>query len=206
VKTLYLVRHGHTVWHATGGVAGRTDIALSERGRQAVKALRASLPAVFAVASTGENLPPAWCCSPVQRTVETASLLCGDAPLASDPRLVELDFGDWEGSTWEAVHRDHGAQLAAWGENWVSGAPPNGESFAQQLARCALWLDEAQGERGDVRVAVAHGGTIRALLSLLLGHAPQQAMRFRIDPAHVCRLDRRGEGWTLRASNLARFV
>jgi len=202
MNTLHLVRHGHTLWHDTGGVAGRTDIALSDAGRQAVDALRDSLPML--ASATGDSA--AWWCSPLQRTVETATRLCDPAPLTRDARLVELDFGDWEGSTWEAVHRDHGELLAAWGEDWVSGAPPNGESFADQLERCAHWLGDARHGSTDTVVAVAHGGTIKAMLSLLLGHQPRQAMRFRIDPAHVCRLDRKGRGWHLRSSNLPRFA
>ena len=43
MNTLHLVRHGHTPWNDTGGVAGRTDIALSDAGRQAVNQVRAAL-------------------------------------------------------------------------------------------------------------------------------------------------------------------
>ena len=202
MNTLHLVRHGHTLWNDTGGVAGRTDIALSDRGREAVDALRPSLQALL----DGLARPPVWVCSSLQRTAETANRLADGATVMRDARLVELDFGDWEGSTWEAVHRDHEAQLADWGEDWVDGAPPNGESFRQQIARCADWLEGVQAGSAETVIAVSHGGSIRALLSLLLGHAPRDAMRFRIDPAHVCRIDREGRGWRLRASNLAGFV
>ena len=228
---LWLVRHGHTVWHGTGGVAGRTDVALSDAGRDAVRALGPSLGARLA-ACRSEGRAVRWWVSPMARARETHRLLragAGDAsPDASeDARLVELDFGDWEGSTWADVHRDHGALLAAWGEDWVSGAPPNGETFGAQAARAGAWLDEAVvgavvgavigatggGRDGDGALdafAVAHGGTIRALLSLTLSHPLREAMRFAIDPASVTCVERTekpdGEGgWLLRRSNAADF-
>ena len=214
---LWLVRHGHTVWHGTGGVAGRTDVELSDAGREAVRALGPSLGArLGACRSAGRAVR--WWVSPMSRARETHRLLRAgagdaDADASEDARLVELDFGDWEGSTWADVHRDHGALLAAWGEDWVGGAPPNGETFGAQAARAGAWLDEATGAAGDGvtdAFAVAHGGTIRALLSLTLGHPLQRAMRFAIDPASVTCVERtekpNGEGgWLLRLSNAMDF-
>ena len=217
---LWLVRHGHTVWHGTGGVAGRTDVALSDAGHDAVRALGPSLAArLDACRSDGRAVR--WWVSPMARARETHRLLregAGDANgrAREDARLVELDFGDWEGSTWADVHRDHGALLSAWGEDWVDGAPPNGETFGAQAARAGAWLDEAASSidssvDGAVDVfAVAHGGTIRALLALTLGHPLQEAMRFAIDPASVTCAERterpNGEGgWLLRLSNAADF-
>ncbi len=207
---LWLVRHGHTVWHGTGGVAGRTDVVLSDEGCEAVRALVPSLREMLA--ASGRDVR--WWTSPMARTRETLALLRAgvDAPAArEDARLVELDFGDWEGSTWADVHRDHGALLAAWGEDWVSGAPPNGETFGQQAERSGAWLDDVLAAGGscdapvDV-VVVAHGGTIRALLSLALGHPLRDAMRFAVDPATVCCVELTGEGkWLLRGANRGAF-
>lgn len=220
---LWLVRHGHTLVHGTGGVAGRSDVALSDRGRSAIGALGETLGGALACRPAS----PRWFASPLERARETATILraaCGArTPLALDARLVELDFGDWEGSTWETVHRDHGAELAAWGEDWVRGAPPGGETFAAQLARCGAWLDAVTrrrsstdtdtdtGEPGDESrdaIVVAHGGSIRALLCRLLGHPPETAMRYAIDPARVCRVERDARlagGWRLASANVGDF-
>ena len=223
---LWLVRHGHTEWTESGRVAGRTDVALSERGREAVRTLGPTLGAELAAARTAGR-HALWWTSPASRARETAALLLegagasggGSVPAPrEDARLVELDFGDWEGSTWEAVHRDHGERLARWGEDWVDGAPPNGESFRAQAARASAWLDdalaagrEAGGQSACDLFAIAHGGTIRALLAVALGHALERAMRFRVDPAGVACAERvagtdGGPGrWLLRLSNAAGF-
>ena len=142
-----------------------------------------------------------------------------DLPLGVDERLVELDFGDWEGSTWEAVHRDDGAALAVWGEDWVDGAPPGGESFRAQAARCGAWLDDAFGRGADEgaagadaaggdAVVVTHGGSVRALACRLLGWPLADAMRLAVDPASVYRFERDARcasGWRLAGANLPDF-
>lgn len=227
---LWLVRHGHTVVHGSGGVAGRSDVALSAEGRVAIERLGAALADHLA----GTDVVPRWASSPLGRTRESAALLRATSgqtsrALAIDHRLVELDFGDWEGMTWEAVHREHGDALAAWGEDWVSRAPPGGESFADQAARCGAWFDEAVGRtgagagagasgkaNGEERagaddaglIVVAHGGSIRALACRLLGWPLRSAMRLTVDPATVCRFERDARtdtGWRLASANLARF-
>lgn len=212
LRTLDLIRHGHTIWHETGGVAGRSDIALSDAGRQAVISLANGL---------GPGWQPAvWYCSPLQRTRETASLLrkrhreqateSSLPAIAFDERLVELDFGDWEGLTWAQVHEQHELQMRKWGQDWVNRSPPNGETFAQQVKRCGDWLLELQDRLADdsrhSAVAIIHGGSIRALLCLCLGWPLSRAMNFSVDPATICRLQCSDDGrWTARTIN-SRFV
>jgi len=207
--TLWLVRHGHTVVHGTGGVAGRRDVALAETGREAVRRLGPSLVAAL----SGRRTAPRWYASSLSRARESAALLRTTAaherrPLAIDERLVELDFGVWEGSTWAAVHREHGAALAAWGENWVERAPPGGESFAAQATRCRAWFEECIGATAGDAIVVAHGGSIRALACHLLGWPLTEAMRLTVDPATVCRFERDARlagGWRLAGANLSDF-
>lgn len=208
LTSLYLIRHGHTLWHDTGGVAGRTDIDLSDAGREAVRQL-ATIPI----------LPQAWYCSPMRRTRETSSLLRQHWPSVAadpagralpeemlDPRLVELDFGDWEGMTWSDVHTQHGDVMSQWAEDWVNRAPPSGERFADQVARCQHWLSDTRRELETVdsaaAVVVTHGGSIRALMCSCLGWPLERAMSFRVDPATVCHLQwHDSHGWLVRGIN-----
>lgn len=229
LQSLYLVRHGHTVWHETGGVAGRSDIALSDNGRLAVQQLAAPLARLCAE-------PQAWYCSPMLRTRQSSALLrehwrgrdaasavlsqssSSDAPTESvsnlpepllDERLVELDFGDWEGMTWADVHTRHGEIMQAWAEDWVNRSPPGGERFSEQVERCGDWLADASEslETGEpaAAVVVSHGGSIRALLCQCLGWPLTRAMNFRVDPASVCHLQRDEQGvWMVRRINVRR--
>lgn len=211
MKNLFLVRHGHTIWSDTGGVAGRSDIPLSDVGMAAVTTL-------------GQTFKPEtsfthWFSSPLQRTRQTSSILrsglssISNYPLPEDcidSHLVELNFGDWEGMTWDDVHRDYEQSMRHWGEDWVNRSPPNGESFDEQVHRCRQWLTD--WERGLVSVSasstmvIAHGGTIRAILCLCLNWQLSTAMSFNIDPASICWLQQTTDTapWKARMINSRR--
>jgi alpha-ribazole phosphatase len=87
-----------------------------------------------------------------------------------DDRLLELDFGDWEGRPWESVPRD---QLDAWAADPLGFAPPGGERGAALVARTAAVFEDlaAQaGARGIVAHAiVAHAGPLRILKAFAIG-------------------------------------
>jgi len=205
---LILVRHGHTIWNDTGGVAGRSDIALSEYGQRAVADLADSW-------ASGAKLD-SWYSSPLIRTMQTSQLLrdiiAHKLPLpqlVTDQRLVELDFGDWEGMTWQTVHEQYAKQMQTWGEDWVNRSPPNGETFGQQSARCIEWMQTIQHQPDSTHNAmvVSHGGSIRALLCHCMGWPLTQAMDFQIDPASVTIIEQTDKGgvWTLRKLNSQTF-
>ena len=202
---LYLIRHGHTVWYETGGVAGVSDIDLSSAGEQAAKALARTWPSSRAINS--------WYCSPFARTRQTSELLREDIveklTIQEDSRLRELNFGDWEGMTWAAVHEQHEQEMKHWGEDWINRAPPNGETFANQHARCKQWLESLyEGiEVEHTAIAVLHGGSIRALVCECLQWPLEQAMGFSVDPATATLLsiDVESRRSTLRMLNSACF-
>ena len=215
MRTLYLVRHGHTIWNDTGGVAGRTDIALSDTGREAARRLGLSFPSDFDAHH--------WFCSPLQRTRETSAILRAQLDRRAmtqslpevqwDDRLVELNFGDWEGMTWSVVHERYKDQMNEWGKDWVNRSPPNGEMFSQQVLRCSDWLESWLHLKGtdlsteqahtQSAVVVTHGGSIRALLCICLGWPLARAMSFRVDPASLCVLQQTdpSQPWRVRMIN-----
>ena len=208
MNNLYLVRHGHTVWTDSGGIAGRSDIALSEVGIDAILRLAKSFPADAAMTH--------WFCSPLQRTRTSSALLREIMARTSltalpaevfDQRIVELDFGEWEGMTWDQVHAQHGDILQAWGEDWVNRSPPGGETFQRQVDRCSAWLEdlllETRSDTDASAVVVSHGGSIRALLCTCLGWPLTRAMEFSVDPASLCWLTRQTplDEWCVRMIN-----
>jgi alpha-ribazole phosphatase len=86
-------------------------------------------------------------------------------PLTVDHRLLELDFGDWEGRPWDEVPR---ADLDRWAADPVGFAPPRGESGAALIARVRDF--EAVLHRyGQDCVVVSHGGPLKVLAALLTG-------------------------------------
>jgi alpha-ribazole phosphatase len=104
--------------------------------------------------------------SPARRCRAVAGMLPGT--VTEDARLLELDFGRWEGMAWDNVPR---AELDAWARDPETFAPPGGESGAALLARVAAFHAELRLRRADCAV-VAHGGPLKLLAALLNRVAP----------------------------------
>ncbi len=148
-----LVRHP-AVAVAAGICYGRTDVALSDAGRAAIPGMVAAL-ATFAGA-------PVWT-SPARRCVAVAEAL--DGLSQCDARLLELDFGAWEGVAWDAVPRD---ALDHWAAAPDAFAAPGGESVTALMARVGDFHQELL-RRGRDSVVVSHGGVLRLLRPWLRG-------------------------------------
>ncbi|MDA9426574.1 MULTISPECIES: histidine phosphatase family protein [Bradyrhizobium] len=174
---LWLIRHA-----AVEGVAGTIHAADA----------RANLGDHAALAALRHRLPPdgASYASPSRRTVETARALGLEPELMSEFR--EQDFGDWTGHRHDELAATGGDAYAQFWRDPASGRPPNGESFADQVARVRQGLSRI----GDGSATlVVHSGTIRAALCIALDLAPQAALRFVVDPLSLTRIDRLAAGW-----------
>lgn len=177
VTRFWWVRHG-PVTVEPGTIKGQTDVPC-DLPPAPVETLRARLPADCVVIS-----------SPLRRAVDTARAVTGRAPDATDPALMEQDFGDWTGRTWGDLEAE-AAALGFW-DGPATSRPPNGESFADQVARVSgaiVRLCAAYGGR-DV-VVPCHAGAIRAALAhaLALGDDPAAALGFVIAPLSLTRID-----------------
>jgi alpha-ribazole phosphatase len=101
--------------------------------------------------------------SPARRARDLAARL--DAGASIEPRLQELDFGDWEGRLWQALGRE---AIEAWQRGLPDAAPPNGETLTAMASRCADWLARLEPE-GPPVLAITHAGPIRVIRALLAG-------------------------------------
>jgi probable phosphoglycerate mutase len=153
---LALLRHGPTAWNEAGMLQGRRDLPLSPAGSRLVAAWRVP-----------EDLRGcAWVTSPLRRAVETAALLgLGECPI--EPRLTEMDWGEWEGHTLAEL-RETVPDMAAREAAGLDLSPPGGESPRQVQARLLPFL--AETARRELPLgAVTHKGVIRAVYALASG-------------------------------------
>ena len=113
-----------------------------------------------------------------------------------DPRLREVNLGEWDGRRWDEIMRSDAARYEHWTNNWVITEAPGGESFADVVRRTGAWLSSLLGSTGDedIVLAVAHAGSIRAVLCHALGLPPARAGALRIDHAHAARVNVRAAG------------
>ena len=154
---LALIRHAATAYNDEHRLQGRRDIPLSPAGRAAAGRWR--IPPTLADAD--------WLTSPLVRARETARLL-GVADAAVEPRLMEMDWGDWEGRTIAELRHRQGAAMAANEALGLDFRPAGGESPREVQARLAPWLAEIAARRRAV-CAVTHKGVIRAVFALASG-------------------------------------
>lgn len=152
------IRHGPTTWNEEHRLQGTTDVPLSEVGRALVASWR--LPEELAGF--------AWAASPLGRAVDTARLLGGPDDIETDPRLIEMGFGEWEGRRLKELRAEMGAAMRANESRGLDFQPPGGESPRMVTERVAAWLAE-RARLGRPTIAVAHHGIIRATLALATG-------------------------------------
>ncbi len=186
-----MIRHGQTAWNAEGRLQGQKDIPLNDTGRQQAAGNGLALKGIL-----GEMVFD-FVASPLGRTRETMEILrraMNLPPLAyrTDPRLVELSFGDWEGLTLDeltvlAPERVEERARSKW--NFI---PPgeSAESYEILCWRIGSWL-------GDVRqptVCVSHGGVFRAAFRLH-GMSEEEAANTPIHQDRLLRIDETGMHW-----------
>lgn len=174
---ILLVRHPETEANVTGRMVGRGDSPFTPEGRRQA----ARLPKRIAAFE-----PDAIWSSPLERALVVAqggAELSG-AALVVDDRLLELDFGDAEGLTFEEI-----AEAGIEFNFRAADEPvaPGGESRAAIERRSAEVCDELVAKGGRY-VIVAHGGVVRASIVHLLGLKPAAIWAFHIHNAQLAHI------------------
>ena len=144
---IVLARHGETEWSRTLRHTGRTDVPLTEAGREEARSLAARL---------ADRDFARVLVSPLFRAVETCELAGLGDYAERHEELVELDYGEYEGLTTAAIRET----VPGW-TVWTHGSP-GGETVEEAAARLDPLVAELAGSDGDVAV-VAHGHILRIL-------------------------------------------
>lgn len=174
---ILILRHAPAM---PGGIlAGRRDVDADCTAKDGLARIRIRIGTVPQIVS-----------SPARRCLQTVQAL-GLRPDRECPELWEQDFGAWEGLPHAALP-DLGplstAELALY-------RPPGGESFEDMASRVRPLLHELDR---DTLVA-GHAGTVRAALSLVVGHA---ALSFQIAPLSLTVLHRLSGVWSVESVNV----
>ena len=150
---IVLARHGETEWSRTMRHTGRTDVPLTEAGREEARSLASRL---------AERDFARVLVSPLTRAVETCELAgLGEGAERRD-ELLELHYGEYEGLTTATIRET----VADW-TVWTHGSP-GGETLEDVGRRLAPLVDELRSADGDVAV-FAHGHVLRAIGALWIG-------------------------------------
>ena len=182
---IYYIRHGETQWNAEGRLQGTRDIPLNELGRRQAAHAGNVLADLLARDGRDKSSLP-FVASPLGRARTTMELVRGALKLspdeyALDDRLREIGYGVWEGSTLAEMQAAdpvlYAKRLTA---KWTM-APEGGETYAEVQRRMRDWYDAVNGDT----IAVAHGGTARALMVALGIETPASAADLLIEQGAV---------------------
>ena len=161
---IYLIRHGETALNERGCYYGKTDAVLSKKGIEQAEHLKKIFESIsfdYVVAS------------PLVRAYNTAQILLGEREqrIFGDSRLMEQDFGIFEGMTYEELCSTYPEELKQWNKEFSSYRIPQGESFSDVRRRVEAFLkDILSGETSqkETMLIAAHKGTLGHLLAAML--------------------------------------
>ncbi|MFZ5829993.1 MAG: histidine phosphatase family protein [Planctomycetota bacterium] len=182
---LYCIRHAESAFNAEGRIQGQTDVPLSDFGRRQSEAAADFLAAmpVEAVYS-----------SPLGRAYQTADPIARrlTLPIQTDPRLMEINAGIFQGLLRTEINKQYPAEIA----RWASGDPefqiPGGESRLQLAERGLAVFREIAQSGARQAVVVSHGGLIAAALKALL-EIPPARHPFVLENCSINRVEIHGD-------------
>ncbi|NND74052.1 MAG: histidine phosphatase family protein [Ilumatobacter sp.] len=180
---LVLIRHGETEWSASRRHTGRTDIELTDRGREQAQAIAAAVADIDFTTVLASPLRRAW---------DTA-VLAGLTPTVDDG-IVEWDYGDYEGITTATV-RETTPGWSVW-THPITG----GESVDDVGARADAAIERYTEHGGTIGI-VAHAHFLRILAARWLGLDAREGRRFVLDTATLSLLSWERENRVVRRWN-----
>jgi len=169
---IVLIRHAETEWTITHRHTGRTDIPLTDRGRDAARALALTL--------SGRRFG-AVLLSPSRRARETCELAGLAAMSVQNEDLLEWDYGDYEGLTTAQIE----ARRPGWNQ-WTDGCP-GGEQAVDVGVRADRAIAAAVASPGPVAI-FSHGHMLRVLGARWAGLGAEQGAKLGLSPGAICLL------------------
>ncbi len=158
---LILIRHPETDWNKQKRYMGSADIPLNNKGKKQARIISGYFK--------NKNISVIYS-SKLKRALETAELIAKphNLKVKQDERLNEIDFGEWEGLTFEQIKKKYPGLAREYLSKPQNIKIPGGESFSEFKNRIKASLEEILvQEEGDVAI-VSHGGVNKVIICELL--------------------------------------
>lgn len=156
---IYIIRHGQTDANLRHQLQGRRDIPLNQQGREQATLIGGYFKARSIKFSQVYS-------SPLGRAMETARIVCGDVPIKTDDRLLEMDYGPYEG----ADLRNPAPEIVTFFSDFNNNPAPKGmEPLSSVVARAGSFLEDlAASAPADATVLIStHAIAMKGLLEYL---------------------------------------
>ncbi len=189
---MYMIRHGQTDWNAEARLQGQKDIPLNALGREQARDNGLALGRLLGDTVSDYD----FVSSPLGRARETMELARSAMGLSPDhyridERLVEISFGDWEGSTLRELKRTTPERVAARRASKWDFIPPGDDAESYEILswRIGSWMASVE----KPTVCVCHGGVIRTVFRLIGDMSREEAAEIGIPQDRILRIDRDGK-------------
>ncbi len=189
-KQLTLIRHGALDASLDDCYVGRLNIPLSATGNHQANQL--------ANCFKKRKVDAIWC-SPALRAKQTAAPIAEqmDLTFSNMNELDEVNFGRWEGMTFEQISSVDSQLVTKWSELTEDFCFPEGESQIDFQQRVARVIDAVSNCEHHNIALVTHGGVIRALICQLLGYPYRDYLKFEIKRGGFATFDLYSQGAVL---------
>ncbi len=184
-----LARHGETTWNLSGRYQGRRDSSLSGLGvRQALAlagAIAESKPRIARIVS-----------SPLLRCTATAQFVAEriDVQVETDPRLIEIGHGDWEGRLRDDIMREEPENWYLWKNKPTEITFSEGDNMLKVAER---WRSFTSDLASVPTLVVSHDAVVRAAICLAQGLSLDDMWKVQMENAAYAKFDTTKEGWRL---------
>ncbi|MEJ6950413.1 alpha-ribazole phosphatase [Natronospora cellulosivora (SeqCode)] len=123
--------------------------------------------------------------SPLPRTVKLAELISKkyDRQLIVDETLKEMNFGIFEGKTYQELEKEYQNQWQKWTKDYLHYRIPEGESCMDVYQRVSLFIDNLKSNKEEKLLIITHGGIIQTFITYLLDLEINDRWHFKISPA-----------------------
>ncbi|MFQ3609777.1 MAG: alpha-ribazole phosphatase family protein, partial [Chloroherpetonaceae bacterium] len=173
---------------------GQSDVRLSEKGKQEMQMLLECLKPIAPTRLISSDL--SRCLILAERLGKALSLT---VEVRSEWR--EVSFGAWENQTWDALRTEDPERFEAWVKDFVTVAPPEGESFLKLQSRIKAELNALIESPSESVLVITHAGAIRAAISSAIGLPLERAFSIYLNYGALVHLNWNAGIWILRNLN-----
>lgn len=127
--------------------------------------------------------------SPLKRcSILAKSLTSNPNEIVFDQRLMELNFGKWEGKSWTEIEKTEEAK--SWFNDYLNTSCPDGESYADLIKRIQNFISDLKDNKSNDNILiVCHGGVIRAFYSIINKLHPQKTFGLKLDYGQIVEIE-----------------
>lgn len=184
IKELIIIRHGETEWNKTGRYQGQLDVELNQNGKE---------QAERAAGYLSQKEVELFISSDLSRALRTAEIIAAGVQVKPEeilrfPGLRELDFGTWEGQSFEEIQADQPEAFTAWVRDPIKNPPPEGEGLLDFQERIREVFRQILARPEGKIAVVTHGGVVLVYLASVLGLPLSNFRRLAVSNTGISRV------------------